>query len=206
MIEPIWTTLSGVLLVDDLLVTEMGDHTELHADCVMQGLGGDLLSVTLYYSFTDAGEIARWKTLLQPGALLVASNEALDVIGGNLRMMGPELRLFEGDVDTLRRNFETQRVRNISKVKDSSAEARGRVVGRVTECRVLPTKNAGPMAIAKVEATARTVEVLLFPDVFQRHRELVTELGHMEFCCATQKEEEGSPEAALLVAKEVCRG
>lgn len=204
--EPIWTTLSGVLLVDDLLVAEMDGHTELHVDCLMQGLGGDLLPVSLYYSFTDAGEIARWKALLQPGTLLLASNEALDVIGGSLQMLGAELRPFEGDEATLRREFESRRVLPFPALKGSPAETSDRIVGQVMECRVLPTRKAGPMAIVKVDTTGKTIEVLLSPDVFRRHRKLVTELGYMEFCCAMQEREKDSPDAALFVAKDVYRG
>lgn len=93
-----WMRLSAVLHVDDLMIAELSDGTEFHVECSALGLCGDPFPIEVYDGSSDPQKIAALRELLQVGALLVAENEALDVVGGNsLRMMGPCLKPFSGE-------------------------------------------------------------------------------------------------------------
>ena len=124
-IEPNGIQISAVLFVDDLLVTEMSDGTEFHADCLAQGLCGDMITICTYHCTSDPLEKDRLRSLLQLGNLLRVRNEALDICGDTLRILGPELLPIIGDDKEMLRCFEEkQTIKKVlslfpaSKVKD----------------------------------------------------------------------------------------
>jgi hypothetical protein len=101
--------LSAVLFVEDVLVSELSDSTEFHADCLAQGLFGDLFPVQVYDSTSNSQKIDQLRRLLQPGNLLTVRDEVVDVCCNALRLMGPGLQRFTGDCEGLRGEFERKR-------------------------------------------------------------------------------------------------
>lgn len=173
--------LSAVLFVEDVLVAELSQKTEFHADCLAQGLFGDLFPVQVYESASDSQKIAWLKGLLQPGNLLTVHDGVVDVCCNALRLMGPNLQPFTGGSEELRNEFvNRQPIRNLEPTETSRSDL-DHIQGQVTECRILPTKNAGPMAFATIETTGKVVEAILFPEIFGRYQAIVTRLGVLAF-------------------------
>ncbi|NJC88140.1 MAG: hypothetical protein FIB02_06340 [Desulfuromonas sp.] len=173
-------TISGILLVDDLCVAEMESHTEFHVDCLALSVCGDLIPVGIYDSSSDPDETARLQDLLQPGNLLAVRDAAVVDHFSTMRLHGPALTRFEGDIDQLRRKFAAAKNRCDRKPAKTTTEDCDRVRGRISECRIFETKSAGPMAIATVETDEGIVEAFFFPEIFANLREIIAWPGILE--------------------------
>lgn len=188
--EPVHLRISATLLVEHVLADELYGCTEFHADVLAQGLCGDLLPLQLYCCPSDRDEIAKLKELLAEGNLLVIRDQALDVGDNLLRIMGPELHPYTGDGETVRKEFLKEKERRDKDSGKISSVQDDKLRGRVTEVRMLATKNAGAMAVATVETTEGKVDALLFPNVLNRYLLIISRLGFMEFFGKLQESEE----------------
>ncbi|TLM69251.1 MAG: hypothetical protein FDZ69_00325 [Deltaproteobacteria bacterium] len=194
--------ISATLLVDHVLIEELYGCTEFHADVLAQGLCGDLLPLQLYCAPSDRDEIARVKELLAEGNLLVIRDQTLNVQDNLLRIMSPELHLYEGDVEKVRKEFlweKERRDKDSGKISSIQGE---KLRGRVTEMKLMSTKNAGAMAVATVETTEGKVDALLFPSVLTRNLLILSRLGFMEFFGELQEKEEDA-ERSIFVVEQV---
>lgn len=200
--EPVHLRISATLIVDHVLAVELYGCTEFHVDVFAQGLCGDLLPLQLYCCPSDRDEIARLKELLVEGNLLVVRDQALDVGDNLLRIMGPELHLYEGDVENVYKDFLKEKERRNKDSGKTSSVQDDKLRGRVTEVRMLSTKNAGAMAVATVETTDGKVDALLFPNVLNRYLLILSRLGFMEFFGKLQEREE-EIERPIFVVEQV---
>jgi hypothetical protein len=191
--------LSAVLFVEDVLVAELSEGTEFHADCLAQGLCGELFPIQIYDGSNEIQQIDRLKGMLRPGNLLTVHDEVVDVCGNALRLMGPDLVLFEGDSEGLRRGFVRQRANRNQEHAETSTGGVDHAHGQVTECRILATKNAGPMAIATVETADGVVEAVLFPSIYDRYQSVVSRLGVLKFFGKLDAEKDASTPRKIMV-------
>lgn len=193
--------LSAVLYVEDVLVAEHSDNTEFHADCLAQGLFGDLFPIQVYDSTSDSQKIDNLRGLLQPGNLLTVDNGLVDVCCNTLRLMGPDLQPFTGDSEGLRREFESKQTKGLAEPPEHSLDDLDHLHGNVTECRILATKNAGPMAFATIETATGVAEAILFPSVFARYQSIVSRLGLLTFFGKMDLGSDASAPRKLIVEK-----
>lgn len=173
--------LSAVLYVEDVLVAEHSENTEFHADCLAQGLFGDLFPVQVYDCTSNSQKIDQLRGLLQPGNLLRVHNGMVDVCCNALRLMGPDVQPFSGDCEGLRRGFESKQTTSLAEPPEHPLDDHDHLHGNVTECRILMTQCAGPMAFATIETATGIAEAILFPSVFERYQSIISRLGPLTF-------------------------
>lgn len=197
--QPAHLRISAALLVEHVLLVELYGCTEFHADVLAQGSCGGLLPLRLYCCPSDRDEIARLKELLVEGSLLAVRDQSLEICDGLPHILGPELRPYEGDADNVRREFLWEKERRDRDSGKIPAAQDDRLRGRVTEVRMLATRNAGAMAVATVETTYGTVDALLYPNVLSRHLPVISRLGLMEFFGKLQEREDEVERPVFIV-------
>lgn len=191
--------ISGVLLVDDLCVADMDSHTEFHVDCLALSVCGDLIPIGIYDFSSDPDETARLQALLQPGNLMVVREAAVIDYFSVMRLHGPELSRFEGDIDQIKREFAAAKNCLNRNHVSASPDKCTRVRGRVSEYRILETKNAGLMAVATVETDRGAVEAYFFPGVFANFRKLIDRPGVLELVGRFEPQEHAGIALTLIV-------
>lgn len=196
-----YARISAVLLVEHVLIAEFSGHTEFHVDCLAQGLCGDLFQLPSYYSSSEPAEIARLREQLREGNLLFVNDQALDVCGNYRRLLNPAFELYSGDEQEIRASFLQQKKLRDQETDKTSIECNDHIRGQVTECRILQTRDAGPMAIVSVETGGGAREAVIFPEVFSLYREELTQLGNYEFSGTFQEVDENPGPVPMVVER-----
>lgn len=197
-----YAKLSAVLLVEHVLVAEPYGAIEFQVDCLALGRCGDLLPLQIYYGSSDPAKMVELRELLRPGNLLVVRDEALDVCERALRLLCPDLRVYEGATEKVRGEFANQKTRRTRPLDGTSFSHKDRVRGVVIECRILATRDAGAIAIATIETADGFIEAALFNDALSRYQSTVSELGFMEFFGKFEPEE-GADEIPRFIVEQV---
>ena len=113
--------------------------------------------------------------------------------------MGPVLQPFSGDSEGLRRESESKQAKGNTDPPEHPPDDLDYIHGNVTECRILATKNAGPMAFATVETATGVVEAILFPNVFGRYQSIISRLGLLTFSGKMDSVNDASAPSKLIV-------
>lgn len=186
--ENILSTISTVLMIEDVSIFEQSDCYELNLDCLALGIGG-YFPVDIHCATSTQTEFEKMREHYKVGAVFCLRDATIDC-SSHIRLMFPDFQPYLGDIEAFRRGIAEDKERD--QLRARSIPQGESVCGAVIEFRVVGTKRSGPMAFAKVEITDGMVEAIFFPDNYRSFKDLLSELGMLEFSGKLEVRENGT--------------